>query len=133
MMIPKPLDTRRARKRLVDRLDDLVGDICKDRDGRRCQWPGCVWSNTVLNCCHFKGRAKMSLRWDLDNVITFCVGHHRYTERNANEFVDFMQKRLGKERYERLLMRNNLYFKTDLSNLTLLHRSLLLTNPERTP
>ena len=119
-----PLDGRKARaadpktqrEKLVKEMDDIVSAGVKRRDKYRCQWPGCTWKQT-LNCCHFKSRAYKAVRWDPENVVTFCVGHHRYTERNPDEFAEFMILRLGRARFDSLILRRDNKVKMDPKSL----------------
>lgn len=115
----RKMDDGPKRKRLMNTLDDKCARMVKERDGYKCQWPGCSWSQKVLNWCHFKSRKYHAIRWDLDNTVTFCVGHHRYTEANPDEFADFMRLRLGQGRFDSLNLRRRNQFVTSAGNLEL--------------
>ena len=48
-----------------------------------------------LQCSHFHGRAKKSVRWDEDNAIGLCGACHMYLGARPTEHVEFFKKLLG--------------------------------------
>ena len=58
-----------TRKGWVRKLDKLVGDIVKARDGK------CIVCGTTkqLTCGHLFSRIAYSTRWDLDNCYAQCL------------------------------------------------------------
>lgn len=58
-----------SRKTLVRKLDKIVGDIVKLRDGK------CIVCNTTKNLTsgHLFSRVAYSTRWDLDNCYAQCL------------------------------------------------------------
>jgi len=73
--------------------------VVRQRD-KVCQFNGCQNTNN-LQCAHFRSRRKKATRWDEDNAIALCFGHHQYFHENPREFEEFMRKRLG-DRFELL-------------------------------
>lgn len=53
-----------------------------------------------LQCAHFDGRSKKSVRWDEDNACACCYGCHQYLDSHPLEKVEFFKHRLGEERFE---------------------------------
>jgi len=58
-----------------------------------------------LQCSHFFGRAKKSLRWDEDNAVGLCFGCHQYLGSHPHEHLEWFVSHLGEERFEMLLGR----------------------------
>ncbi len=58
-----------------------------------------------LQCSHFWGRRKRSVRFDENNAAGLCYGCHRYFTSHPAEHAEFFLKRLGRERYEMLEVR----------------------------
>ncbi|KKM74406.1 hypothetical protein LCGC14_1400670 [marine sediment metagenome] len=49
----------------------------------------------LLQCSHFIGRAKKSVRWDEDNASGLCGGCHMYFTAHPDEHTEFFKDRLG--------------------------------------
>lgn len=43
-----------------------------------------------LQCCHIETRTNRNLRYDPNNVITMCMGHHRYSHQHPLDFIEFL-------------------------------------------
>ncbi len=50
---------------------------------------------TKLQCSHFFGRSRKSVRWDEDNAAGLCFGCHQYLGSHPVEHVEFFKARLG--------------------------------------
>ena len=48
-----------------------------------------------LQCSHFHGRGKKSVRWDEDNSVGLCGGCHMYLTAHPTEHVRWFEERLG--------------------------------------
>ena len=48
-----------------------------------------------IQCSHFIGRAKKSVRWDEDNAAALCLGCHAYFTAHPLEHVEWFKARLG--------------------------------------
>ena len=110
------------RKRLIKKLDDLWAKKIKERDGFTCQ--RCKSQSKRLNACHFYGRRNKTLRWDLDDGVTLCVGCHFWAHSNPAEFTEWFKEWTGEETFERLQTKKNNKTKTDLANLKLIYLQL---------
>jgi hypothetical protein len=68
------------------------------RDKGTCQRCGKQYTppTTALQCSHFNGRRKKSVRFDPENVAAMCHGCHAHLTANPWDHVLFWQKRLGK-------------------------------------
>lgn len=76
----------------------------KERDGFKCAYCGRI---DTLNSHHIFSRRHEGLRWDIDNGITLCAGHHNFsTQFSAHktpvEFVEWIKELKGEEWYNRL-------------------------------
>ena len=50
-----------------------------------------------LQCSHFFGRAKKSVRWDEDNAAGLCFGCHQYLGSHPLEHTEWFKSRLGEK------------------------------------
>jgi len=57
-----------------------------------------------LQCSHFIGRGKKSVRWDEDNAAGLCMGCHTYFTAHPLEHVEWFKARLG-DKFDLLLAR----------------------------
>lgn len=112
-----------ARKIATNRLDKLFSDFVRQRAMLRsagCE--RCLSSKTSykqLQCSHFWGRARKSVRYDEDNAAGLCTGCHFYLTAHPNEHKDFFMERLGEDTYYRLMLRANGVNKIDLAAIEL--------------
>jgi hypothetical protein len=44
-----------------------------------------------LQCCHILTRARRSLRWDDENALAMCAGHHVWFTHNVDAFREFVK------------------------------------------
>lgn len=98
---PKKSKSKVNRKTVVKKLDKIVGDIVKLRDGSRC-----VTCGGTKNICpgHLFSRVAYSTRWNLDNVACQCQSCNYRHELNAYPYFDWFLKRYGKARLDELHM-----------------------------
>ena len=61
----------------------------------------------ALDCSHIFGRTKRSVRWAKENAVALCVAHHRWWHSFPLESGKWMEKRLGKKKYELLMEKAN--------------------------
>ena len=55
-----------------------------------------------LQCSHFWGRGKKSVRYDEDNAVGLCGACHMYFTANPGEHKDWFLNRLGQKGYDML-------------------------------
>jgi len=77
-----------------------------------------------LQCCHFYGRAKKSVRLDEDNAVGLCGACHMYFTAHPLEFVEWFKARLG-DKFDLLQGRMRVMEKPDVELLTLYYTELL--------
>ncbi len=58
-----------------------------------------------LDCSHFHGRGKWSVRFDPDNATALCMGCHLYVTAHPIEHMAFIQEKLGPYRFQALAER----------------------------
>lgn len=81
----------------IDPLDKLFSAYVRKRAVERaggCERCGHPYTWMKLQCCHFHGRVKRSVRWDEDNAIGLCFGCHQYLDSHPLEKVEFFQQKL---------------------------------------
>ena len=99
----------------IDALDQLFSKFIRLRD-KYCQRCGGFHS---LQCSHFHGRAKKSVRYDEDNACALCFGCHLYFGAHPLEHVEFFKARLGERAFDLLTLRANMPGKPDRDLITL--------------
>ncbi len=91
-----------------DPLDILFSEVIRRRavvrhNGcERCLKP-MAWQR--LQCSHFWGRAKRSVRYDEDNANGFCFGCHQYLGSHPAEYASWKLQELGQKAYDLLDVR----------------------------
>ena len=107
MAHPKPKRKKRngsAKKKpgsFTNKLDALVRKVVRARD-IRCVTCG---SQEGLECSHYLGRAKMGVRWDLDNVNLQCHKCHRDHHAGNPAYMRYMESQYGNDIFEKLYTR----------------------------
>lgn len=68
-----------------------------------------------LHCSHYFGRGRENTRFDEENCIALCFYHHRLWGHGDERYsyTEFMEKRLGKQRFMALKVRAYQYKKRD--------------------
>jgi hypothetical protein len=95
-----------VKKTEIKKLDDLwskkvkgigICEMCGRRD--------------YLNAHHIYSRSNRSVRWDLNNGICLCSGHHTLCNDSAHkapaDFIDWVKDYRGKEWWEKLVKAKN--------------------------
>jgi hypothetical protein len=96
------------RQKMVLKLDKLFSLVIRTRDQFRCQKDNCTGKGIHMQCAHIFSRSRFSVRWDLDNAITFCYYHHiLWSHRKGVEFTLWCQEFLGIEKFKRLQKKAN--------------------------
>lgn len=71
-----------------------------------------------LQCSHFFGRGRKSVRWDEDNAAGLCFGCHQYFTSHPLEHVEWFKARLG-DRFELLQGRMRILGRPDRAAIEL--------------
>lgn len=109
----------------IDPLDVLFSEFIRKRAKGVCERCGSYKGWKRLQCSHFFGRAKKSVRWDEENCSALCFGCHAYFTAHPLEHCDWFQERLG-DRFDLLMGRvNQTHPKPDKELLTLYYREKL--------
>lgn len=83
----------------LDKLDVLFSEFIRKRAIQRvhgCE--RCLEGKTdykQLQCSHFMGRNRKTVRWDEDNACGLCAGCHMHLTSHPLEHVEFMRQQLG--------------------------------------
>jgi len=87
-------------------LDRLWRDAIHVRADRKCEYCG---KESHINAHHIFSRSNFSVRWDVDNGIALCAGHHVFGNFSAHkspvEFVEWLKEKRGERWYEELRMK----------------------------
>ena len=104
----------RAMKRVggCERCLSKKFDITKDNGDILPAWK-------QLQNSHYKGRRKLSVRFDEDNCAGLCGGCHTHLEHQPDEHRDWKLEQLGEKRFEDLQMRAAMPNKPDINLLTI--------------
>lgn len=88
----------------------LWSEAVKVRDGYKCIYCGKTSDEVRLNSHHVFSRRHNSVRYDLDNGITLCCGHHDLYPFSAHQspaFTEWIIDYLGEKQYNELKERAN--------------------------
>lgn len=97
----------------ITRLDVLFSKFIRLRAGGKCEYCGKLKLLPHLECSHFHGRRKRSVRYDPDNACGLCFSCHQYLGSNPYQHTEFFKKHLGSERFEALNIRAEMIVKID--------------------
>jgi len=91
-------------KAVNKRKDDEWAHEVKVRANFRCEYCG---SEKNLNSHHLFSRSNRSVRWDVDNGICLCAGHHTFSSvfsahKTPFEFTEWFKEYRGLENYLKL-------------------------------
>lgn len=85
------------KKQLHKKVEELWKEVCKQRDGYRCQYCG---STNTLQVHHIVSRVNSSTFFDINNGITLCKNCHSKVSFNPTfrfEFQNFLAHKYGQE------------------------------------
>jgi len=102
------------RKKLEKELDDLWHKAVLKRDNYGCKICG---SRDRLQTHHIFSRIRRSTRWDMENGITLCAGHHYLAHRDPEKFRRFVIQKIGEEKYEELYQKSLYVVRITLKDL----------------
>lgn len=89
----------------INPLDKLFSQYIRGKADGICEWCG---EHKNLQTSHFKGRTRQTVRWDEENVSAICFTCHRYMHDHPDIHTDWFEKRLGREKYDKMIMRANM-------------------------
>lgn len=97
----------------------LWKEIALKRARNFCEYPSCIKSEH-LNVHHIYSRNRKSVRYDPDNAIVLCAGHHTLNNDSAHKSPDFKETIISagvrtREFWNRLEMRAKSPAKLDLN------------------
>lgn len=81
-----------SRKNLIKKLDKLfslkvrVNGVCELRNLDNVKCGG------GLQCAHIITRSRKALRWDFNNALCLCAGHHVYFTHNPDQWAHEVEK-----------------------------------------
>jgi hypothetical protein len=86
------------KRKLEDKLDAECRRIVREK------YPMCpMCGRTNVQTCHIFSRSHKSTRWDLDNIIGLCYGHHIYfAHKEPEKFREWLIKLMGLKKYKAL-------------------------------
>lgn len=103
----RPQTRRTERRRTIAVLDALWREVIYARDRKTCQMPLCGKTRHIQAHHIFSKKGRFLTRWDEDNGICLCAAHHIWgAHDHPLRFYEFIRKRLGDERFNRILMRS---------------------------
>lgn len=98
-----------TRKQQTKFFDKIRSDLVKIRAWYKCEY---CWKTTYLNSHHIFTRNNYSTRFDLDNWICLCTGHHTFNpyfsaHRTPTEFTERVKEYRWQKRYDSLKYKAN--------------------------
>ena len=92
-------------KTKIDPLDVLFSRVIRLRAGGKCEYCGKPKTMKQLQCSHFHGRRKRSVRWDLFNAAALDGGCHIYLGGNPYQHTEWFKTRMTSGEFEQLNIR----------------------------
>ena len=104
-IVSKGYSKIRKIKNIKDQLrlirDKEWSKAIKDRVGNRCEQCG---SSNRLNSHHIITRANKSTRWNLDNGVCLCSGHHYNAHIRPEQFRAWLINKYSQEWFDKLYL-----------------------------
>lgn len=82
-----------------DKLDAVVSDLVRERAGQYSEYSG---QPGPLEACHIYGRRKKSVRYHPMNLVALTHFEHRHFTEHPLLFAQFIQAKLGPDKYHEL-------------------------------
>jgi hypothetical protein len=78
-------------KKTIKKRCDVAFSLAVRKHGR-CQFAGLdnVRCFSTLQCCHIETRGSLKLRYDQQNALCGCSGHHWFYTNNPSKFNDLV-------------------------------------------
>jgi hypothetical protein len=85
--------------------DIRFSEQIRERDGWRCRLCHKTPDPRGLHCAHHFTRRTGDTRFDPDNAMALCYGHHQYLDSHPDEKEAFWRSEIGDERFDALAAR----------------------------
>lgn len=106
--------------------DTIYSQWLRKKRGYRCERCKTPYEGGKgLECSHFYGRARESVRFDEENTDCLCAGCHQYFTANPAEYAEWKERRMGTRAYNALRIRANLPGKRDDKLMEMVFTKLL--------
>ncbi len=89
----------------IDPIDVLTSICVRLLADDKCEYCGKYVGFKRLQCSHFFGRRRKSIRYDLDNCSALCMSCHMFLGENPYLHTEWFKKRLGSGKFEELSIR----------------------------
>lgn len=113
----------KAKNGIEKKLDDAWSKLVKLRAGNKCEY--CGTKTKQLHSHHLFTRSRRSTRWDVQNGICLCAGHHVLGNFSAHksplEFTEWLYTYKGKDFIDKIRLKSN-----GLGKFTLFEKEILL-------
>lgn len=107
-------------------LDELWSQVVRERAGHECeQWKVAGRQcGEVMNAHHIFSRRHHRTRWDTENGMCLCKGHHMWTHANPMDSTAVIRSFIGDERHERIEALHNEPWKPTADDRRRIHAEL---------
>ena len=90
--------------KIREKKDKVWSQTIKERSAWKCEYCG---NEKYLHAHHIYTRNNHQIRWDMDNGIALCGGHHTMSSKFSAhktplEFIEWIKEKRGLKWYERL-------------------------------
>lgn len=118
----KPRKKTTPGRTINKKLDEAWSELVKLRAGGRCEYCG---TTKALNSHHIYSRGNQTVKWDVENGVCLCVGHHvgiRFSaHKTPMDFAPWLIKHRGEDKVNMLK-----YKSKQTSHMTIFEKELLL-------
>lgn len=96
-------------KGIDGKLDEAWSLLVKLKAGNKCEVCG---KSSPLNSHHIYSRSNRSVRWDSNNGVCLCVGHHTFrsdfsAHKTPIEFIEWLYNKKGVQFMDKLRLKAN--------------------------
>lgn len=119
---------KKSKKTEINKIDKLWAEAVKKLAGNRCEYCG---KTSPLNSHHIFSRSKKTTRWNINNGICLCVGHHTFSSsfsahKTPAEFIEWIKEKRGEKWYAELRHSANEVFSGDYKYIETMLKSYFL-------
>lgn len=105
------------KQKLMRKCDQKRSVLVKKRAWWKCEVDGCN-KDSYLNAHHLFSRVNWNTRYDIDNGICLCAGHHTMSSnfsahKTPLEFAEWVINKKWKERYDNMKRKSKMLWDKD--------------------
>lgn len=119
----KPNNGKPTKSKLIKEMDTMWSRAVKEKDFYTCLVPGCERAD--IQSHHIFSRKNHSTRWDLDNGVCLCKGHHLFfAHQEYEKFRDLVIEKMGNKGFLKLKAKAAIIQRWTINDLIIIRQQL---------